>query len=153
MPCLGDQQRVQADEVRVAHERVALDIGCLQLALAGRVGADGIVVEHAHVEAERSSGYRPSDPAEADDAERLAIDVVAPEEVPLPAGPLPRARETVGRDDASRGSHEQGPREVGGRLRQHVGGIGHHDPARLAGRHIDVVEADRHVADGLQSGR
>src|SRR2546427_4467089 len=44
-------------------------------------------------EPERPPGQRAADAAEADHAERFAVDVMAPEQVPLPARPLARARD------------------------------------------------------------
>src|SRR5207245_2913309 len=60
------------------------------------------------------------DPPEPHDAECLSVDVGAPEEVPLPCLPLTGAGVAVGLHDAARRRHEEGPREVGGGLREDV---------------------------------
>ena len=111
------------------------------------------MVEDAHVESRGAPRDGAADPSEAQDAERLAVHVGAPEEIPLPALPLARAREVVGLDDAPGGRHQERPREVGGGLGEDVGRVGHDDAAAPGGRDVDVVVADRDVRHDLEGGR
>ena len=52
---------------------------------------------------------------------------------------------------APRGGHQQHEREIGGRIRQHVGRVRHQDAVPRGCRHIDVVVAHRHVGDHLDA--
>ena len=79
---LGREQRVQAHEVGLAQQRVRVGGRRVQLALDAGVGPDGVVIEHAHPESRRPARHRAADAAEADDAERLAVDVDCPTEDP-----------------------------------------------------------------------
>ena len=81
------------------------------------------------------------------------MDVGAPQQVPLPLLPLTRAREVVGLDDTPCRRHQQGPREVGGRLGEDVRGVGDDDPPAARRGDVDVVVADSDVRDDLHRGR
>src|SRR5213076_3607544 len=84
---LGREVRVERHEVGLAQERVEIRRGRGELPLDGSVGPHGVVVEDAHVEPERAAGDGAPDPPESHDAERLAVYVGAPEEIPLPRLP------------------------------------------------------------------
>ncbi len=57
----------------------------------------------------------------------------------------------VGLDHAAGRGHEQRPGEVGRGIGEDVGRVGDHDAAPRAGRHVDVVVADRDVGDHAQA--
>src|SRR5207302_1448807 len=115
--------------------------------------AHRVVIEDAHAEAETAASDRAADPAEADHAEGLAVDVGAPQEVPFPRLPLSGARIGVGLDDPAGGGHQQREGEIGGGLGEDVGRVGDDDAASGGGGDVDVVVADGDVRDDLQVGR
>ena len=69
------------------------------------------------------------DPAESDDAERLAAQLVAEHEVERPPLPGAASNQAIALADAARDVHDERPREIGGRLGQHIGCVGHDDAA------------------------
>jgi len=54
---------------------------------------------------------------------------------------------------AAGGGHQQGEGEIGGRLGQRAGRVADWDAARGCRRQVYVIEADRHLADDLQTRR
>src|SRR5207245_4566390 len=81
---LRGQQRVERDEVRLPQQRVHVHRGGVQLTLGGGLRAHRVVIEDAHAEAEPAAGDGPADAPEAYHTQRLAVDVGAPTQVPLP---------------------------------------------------------------------
>ena len=143
---------MEAEEVRLPQQRRGVRVRRVELALRGGIDSDGVVIEHAHIESGGSTGHGPADAAEAHHTECLAVDIDAPEQVPLPTLPLPGPSELVGLHDATGGGHEQGPGEVCRRLGQHVGRVGHDDAVAARSGHVDVVVAHGHVRDDLERG-
>jgi len=125
----------------------------MRLAFDGGVRRDGVLVDDTHVEAERAPSHGAPDSPEPHDSEGLAVDVRAPEEVPLPAVPLARACEAVGLHDAPGGGHQEGPREIRRRLGKDVRCIGDDHAAAASRRDVDVVVADRDIGDHFHGGR
>src|SRR5258705_715623 len=109
-----------------------------------------VVVQDPHPEAPGSARHGLADPAEADDADRRSVDVGSHQEHRAPRLPVAGADVTVPFDEPPGGGHQQAPGEVRGWLREHAGGVADRDSARGAGWDVDVVEADREVADDLQ---
>src|SRR5262245_46736658 len=68
----------------------------------------------------------------------------------FPGPPLSRKSVLMPFDDAARRADEQGKVHVGGGIGQHAGRIAHANAALGACRDVDVVEADREVADDLE---
>jgi hypothetical protein len=149
---LGQERRVETDEVRFPEKGRRVGSRGPEFPLRGRVGRDGVLVENAHVEAERPPGYSAADAAEADDAECLAMDVAPKEDHVLPLSELALADVAIRLDDAAGGGHEERPGEVSRGLGEDVGSIRDDDPARGRRRHVDVVEADGHVGHHLEIG-
>jgi hypothetical protein len=147
---LGDQRGVERDEVGLAQQGGQVDAARVKVTLGRRVGGHRVLVEHAHPEAPAPPRHRAADAAEADHAQGLAVHVAAQERHVLPLLESALAQVTVGFHHATRGGHQEGPREVGGGVGQHVGGVGDHHAPLGAGRHVDVVEADRDVGDDAQ---
>ena len=150
VPRLGQQRGVDGDEVGLREQCVPVGVRGVELALGREVRAQGVVVQDAHPEPTGPSRYGAPDAAEAQDAERLAMHIQAPEQVPLPGLPLPGAGVLVGLDHTPSGRHQQGPGEVRSGLGEHVGGVGDDDAAPAGGGQIDVVVADSHVGDDLE---
>ena len=143
---------MERDEVRLAEQGRQVGPGRAQLALGRRVRGHRILVEDPHPEALGPPGHRAADPAEADHAQGLAVHVAAQQQHVLPMLEAAVTQVAVGLDHAAGGGHQERPREIGGGIGQHVGGIGDHDPAPGAGRDVDVVVAHRHVGDDAKVG-
>ena len=110
-----------------------------------------VVICHRHVEAAVAApGNRLADAAHAQDAQRGAVHVAAGEHVEAPVRPPAFAQETFALGDAARRGHHQREAEVGRGLGEHARRVGDDHAARRAGRHVDVVVADGHRADGLE---
>ena len=98
-------------------------------------GCDAIKV---HPEGVGTLGDEHTDPAEADDAEGLVVELDA---LPAPAVPVPGVEIAVGLRDVARLGEEQRDGELG--VRQHVEcGAFTTITTTGGGRHVDVVEAD-----------
>ena len=95
----------------------------------------------------RPPGDLLADPAEAEDAERLAGELD-----PAPARALPAAllQRRVGLRDVARERDQQADRLLGGRDDRRVGRVRDDDPAARGGVDVDVVDADAGAADHLQ---
>ncbi len=94
--------------------------------------------------------HRPSDPAHADQAERLARDVRAEHVGGPPAGPVAAPEMALALAGAA-GRHEQERhREIGRRVGEHVRRVRDGDPAGLGGLDVDVVEADAEIGHQLR---
>jgi hypothetical protein len=143
---------VHRHEVRFPEKRAEIDARGPQGRFGRRVRRDGVLVEHSHVEPEGAPGHGPADPPEADDPQRLSVDVPAQQQQVFPLLEPALADVAVALDHPSRRRHHQRPGEVRGGVREHVGGVGDDDPVPGRGRHVDIVEADRDVGDYAQLG-
>ena len=123
----------------------------LDAELAGPVGAHVRVVgDEPHAERERTLRDEHADAAEADDAERLAVELDA---LPPRAVPLAGLEVGVGLRDVARLREQQRDRVLG--RREHVRLRRVHDHHAAPGRRgdVDVVEADAGPADDDEVGR
>ena len=111
------------------------------------------VVEHGHAEAGGAPGDGLTDPAEADDPEGRAMDVVAEERVDPEAVPFARAQRRFGVGRSSRGRQQQEEGDVGGRLIEHARRVADRHAQTRGGGHVDVVVADADVADRFEPAR
>ena len=68
----------------------------------------------------------------------------------MPGQPIASLYIALPLGDAARGRHKQRESEVGGRLRQDAGRVAYRYAPLVGGGNVNVVEADRHVADDLQ---
>ena len=117
----------------------------LHAELAGTLGVDeGVERGEAHAERVRPLRDEDTDAAEADDAERLAVELDA---LPLRAVPLPAPQVVVRLRDVARLREQERERVLGSREDVRLRRVHDHDPA--AGRlgDVDVVEADAGPAD------
>ena len=144
------QRYVDADEVRLAEQRVEVGARHAELALDLLRRRHLVVVDDAHSEAARPPRHAAPDPAETDDAERRAADVVAEQHVDRPAAEGAAADEVVSLQHPAAGCHQEREGEVGRGVVEDTGGVGDHHAVPRGGGHVDVVEADRHVGDDLQ---
>ena len=116
--------------------------------LAEALRADeGVVGDDAHAERLRPRRDQLADPAEAEHAQRLLIDLHPAEPRPLP--PAGRQRRMRLRHVARQRQHQRDRvlrRRHDVRLRR----IGHDDPALGRRRHVDVVHADPRAPDHAQ---
>ena len=105
-----------------------------------------------HVEPARPAGHDAAHPAHAQDAEPLARDLRADHERGAPVLPPPFAHELFAFAGTARGADHQHHRELGSRVRQHVGRVGHDDAPPAGGLHVHVVVADGEVGDDPDLG-
>ena len=114
------------DVLRTA--RVVVHLGAEGLQPLRRGGADTTQPEHADDRAAHVAGQRHL----------------------LAARPRATADEPVGRRDPAQHVDDEERGQVGHRVGQHVGGVGHDDAAPLGLGHVDVVVADAEVHDRAQ---
>ena len=69
----------------------------------------------------------------------------------LPTLPFAIAQPALGRRQAPCRRHQQRPGEVGRGVIEHARRVGRHDAGARTGGEVDVVVADRKVADGLEA--
>ena len=105
---------------------------------------------HFHVEAAGASGHHPADPAHADDAEPFAGDLGADHERRAPMGPLAAAHQAVALAGAAGRAQQQQHGDFGRRVGQHVRRVGDDDAARLQGRQVAMIDADRMIGDDFE---
>ena len=117
----------------------------------GHASVVASVVQDVHAKASRASRHGLPDPTESDQTQRGAVNVASEVLVDPPA--VPRARTHVGlggRREPRRGEDEK-EREIRGRLVEDAGGVAHRNAGGGCRADVDVVVADRHVGDDLQS--
>ncbi len=110
-------------------------------------------VEHAHPKARRPPRHRAPDCAPSDNPQRRAKDLRPQKHARSPCQPLARADLPVALGDAPRRRQHQGERKVRGRLGQDAGGMPDRDARQRCGGEIDIVDADRQVADDAKARR
>ncbi len=141
--------QVDADEVGLGHQLLEADHPHAHL--GGAAGLDvGVVGDHVHAERGQPLRDEYADAPEADDAERLLVELDAG----VPAAlPLPPRQGRMGRTDVARGGQHQCDGELGGT--DDVGGRRVDDEyAVLGGRlDVDVVQADTGPGDDLEALR
>ena len=143
-------RQVQGDDVGAAEELLER-LGPLDAELAEALGGDELVEgDDLHVEALGALGDELADAAEADHAERLAVELGALE---LGAVPAPVDQRAVGLGDVAAEREGQRQRVLGGGDRVRLGRVGDDDPAAGRGRDVDVVDAGAGAADHLQAAR
>ena len=101
-----------------------------------------------HVERLGALGDELADAAEADHAERLAVELVA---AVARARPLAADERAVRLGDVAAQRERQRQRVLGGGDRVRLGRVGDDDPALGRGVHVDVVDAGAGAADHLQA--
>ena len=136
---------MQRDDVRCRQQPIERHVRRVRNVRASRAR-----VGDGHAERRRLVGDRAADAADADEAELLAAQLHAEHVVERPAAPRAGAHHALAFAEPPRDREDQAPGEIGARVGQHVGRVGDGDAARAAGRHVDVVVADRDVGDDLQ---
>jgi hypothetical protein len=105
-------------------------------------------MDHVHLERFRATSHRSSDPAEADDPESRAADVMAEEVRIGPAArPAPLADGPIAGDDAPPDGEDQGKGQVGRRRSQDAGRVCDGDAPLGGCGDVDRVVADAVVRD------
>ena len=147
---------MERDEVALGQQLVERS---RYVAPSGPVTSSGsaldVVVQDPHPEPLGPPRDRLADPPEADDAERRAVDVRPEQQQRPPRLPAAGADVAIALGHAPGGGHQQRQGEVGGRLGQDARRVADGDAAPRARGDVDVVEADRVVADDpeLRPGR
>ena len=144
---LGGHRRVQGQEVaprpQVIQPLDALDAQLLRL-LGGQ---ERVEADDRHAEPLRPLRHRQPDPAQPDDAQRLALELRAGE---LVAVPLAGFQAVVGLGDVPRQREQQRHGVLGRRDGVAARRVHHHDPAPGRRRHVDVVDAHAGAHDRLE---
>ena len=123
-------------------------LGALDAQFAEALGGDELVEgDDLHLEGLGALGDELADPAEADHAERLAVELGALEVGPLPGAADERA---VGLGHVAAERQHQRQRVLGGGDRVRFGGVGDDDAAAGRGGDVDVVDAGAGAADHLE---
>ena len=143
------ERAMERDEIRTLQEFVERDHGCAQLAGGGFVWI-GIVGEDVHIESARSFGHLSANPAKSDDPDGGMVDVWPDQERWPPGLPFAGADIIDSFNHAAGRSHQERPREVGGRFGQDAGVLQTMTSVRGGGVDIDIVVADGEVGDHLQ---
>ena len=146
----GSEGCVDRDEIGFPEERGQVGARGVEAALGRGIGGRGILVEHAHAEAEGPPRHaRPMRP-------KPMIPRVLPCTSPpsrthvLPLLEPALAHVLVALDHAPGRGHEERPREVCRGLGEDVRGIGDDDAPPGGRLHVDIVEADGDVGDHAQ---
>ncbi len=143
-------RHVHGDHVGAAEELVELG-HALDAELAEALGGDELVEgDHVHLEGLGAFGDELADATEADDPDRLAVELGA-----LVLGPVPAAVDegAVGLGDVAEEGECQGEGVLGGGDRVRFGRVGDDDSATGRGGNVDVVDAGASAADHLEVGR
>ena len=145
---LGGLGQVDGDEVGQG-EDLLHRVEQLHTQRGGPLGAAvGVVPHETHAEAAGALGHEPADAAEAEDGERLLVELGAGE-----GGALPRARVhgRVGLGQAAGAGQEQRHGVLGGRDDVGGGGVADDDAALRGGLHVDVVDGHAGSPDDLEA--
>ena len=129
---LGRQRAVQRDDVARREQLVEAEEARAELGLDRLVGAPPAAVGDLHAERARAARRRGADLAEADDAERLALQARAEHVVHVPAPADLAADHALALAEAPRDHQDQRHRDVGRRVGEHAGRV--RDDARRARR-------------------
>jgi hypothetical protein len=142
---LGRHRHMQRDHVRRREQSIQR-----HLHGAGNICWNLIRVGDGHTKGWCLCGHRASDAADTDEAELLASQFHTKQVVKCPAAPRARTHLTLTLAESARNCENEAPGEIRTRVGEHVRRVGHNHAARSAGRQIDVVVADRNIADRLQ---
>ena len=141
---LGRLRQVHGDEVGLGVHVIAR-LRLVDAHLAVALGADErIERDHAHAEPLGAVRHELADAAEAEDPERLLVQLDAGE---LRALPLARGERHVRLRHVAREREQQRHRVLGGGHDVGLRGVGDDDPALGRRRHVDVVDADPGAPD------
>ena len=145
---LGRLGQVDGHEVGLGEQRVEVDEPDAHL--RGAAGLDvGVVGDDRHPERAEPLRDQDADPAEADDADGLLVELDAGVLRPLP---LAVAQRRVRRRDVPGGGEHQRDRELGGRDDVGRRRVDDHDAGLGRGADVDVVEPDAGPGDDLEPG-
>ena len=145
---LGRLGQVDRHEVGLREQRVEVDQAHAHL--RGAAGLDvGVVGDHRHPERRETLRHEHADPAEADDADGLLVELDAGVARSLPLAVLQRG---VRRRHVPGSGQHQRDRELGGADDVGGGRVDHHHARLGRGAHVDVVEADTGPRDHLEPG-
>ena len=146
MPRRGGQRHVDRDDVRADEQFVERQLD-RRAACALRAAKTAFMPNAGALAATaRPMRPRPMIPS------CLPRKLDAEHEVERPPLPAAAPHEPIAFGDPPRDGEDQRPRELGGRLGEHVGRVRDDDPARARRGDVDVVVADGDVGDDLQSG-
>ena len=146
-PGLGTERHVDGEEVHPREQFVEAGRG-FEAELGSLGGGDErIEGDDLHVERGGAAGDLAADPAEPDNAERLARQLRADELAAVPAAGLHRR---IRRRDLPRQGKQQSDRVFRGGNGVPARRVHDHDALAGGGRHVNVVDADAGPGDGPQ---
>ena len=141
---------MQRDDVARAEQVVEAEERGSQLGLELLVGAAPAAVDDLHAERARPPCRGGADLAQADDAERLALQARAEHVVHVPAPAGAAADHALALAEPARDHQDQRHRDVGRGVGEHARRVRDEHAARRAGGHVDVVVAHGDVRDDAQ---
>ena len=140
-------RQVEADDVG-GLERCIDRLGPLDPELGHALGRHVRVVGHdVHAERPRTRGHEPADAPEAEQRERLAVELDARVALALP---LAVAQRALGRANVARERQQQRERVLGRRDDIGLRGVADDDAGRRRRVHVHVVDADARAPDHAQ---
>ena len=143
---LGRLGQVHRDHVAGAQQLVQADQADPHLRGAAG-GHEGVVGDDVHPEGREPLRDERADPAEADDAGGLLVEL---DPGVLAALPLALPQRRVGRRDVAGGGQQQPDRQLGGAHDVGLRRVDDHDAGLGRGLHVDVVQADAGAGHDLE---
>ena len=148
---LGRERAVERDGVALGEELVQRYVRRAERALHLRRKAPPLRIDDAHPKAAGAPRDRRADAPEPHDPENGAVHARPDEHRGRPAAELAGAHHAVALGDAPRGGEQQAEGEIGGGLGEDARRVREDDAACPASVDIDVVDADRDVADDAEA--
>lgn len=147
MPRAGIKREVQTQHIARLQQRLEIDVARPAREVPAQLAA--VVILDLHAEGAGALRHGPPDAAHAQNAQDLALGVVAQREG-FPA-PVAAAYGGQGHVDAAEGAEHQQQGDVGRGVVDGDGRAGDLDPAVVASGHVDVVVAGAVVGDELHA--
>ena len=143
-------RQYQQDDIRFLEQVFLAHVLHAQFLLDLRRNPVTRVIQNRHVEATNPLRDRSSDTTKADNAERCAVNVMSQRLLEPHRLPLAGTQVTLALPHAPAGRNHQPDRIIGNAVIEHSGRIGHHHATLGTGLHVDVVVADRGVANHFE---
>ena len=143
VPRLRRERHVQRHDIRGREQPVERH----RFSLSRARGRGTRHVGDPHAEGGAASRHGTPEPAIPHDAELLAAQFGAQQEIKGPALPPAGADDAFGLAQPPRDGEDQREGEVRRGVGEHIGGVGDDNASRTCRRDVDVVVADRHVRD------
>src|SRR5271156_473580 len=142
MPRIEQQRNMQADEIGLAKQPVAIHEFRVQLLFHLRRRSYRVTVKHAHAKPLSATRHPAADSSKTDYSQSLAPNIAANELIEIPSVPtaIPHPRITL--NQSPRDRHQKRPREISGGVVEHSRSVRGHNLMFRARRHVDIVVAN-----------